>query len=233
MSESPGWRARAVGALVRRSVRQGFRRVGWRPPARPLPRPVVLVANHHNWFDGHLMFVACAALDVPFRVWMEELGQFPPFRHVGARPYPFGDAAARAATVRGSVRELRAGGALVLFPEGVLRPPPEVRPFGRAPVVLARAVPGLTFVPVAVRSRHALHERPEAFLQFGDPIPGEAVGVPEGLAALRAALADLCGRVDEELREFGPDWPLLLDGTPSINERWRWPGSSLSHVVRE
>jgi 1-acyl-sn-glycerol-3-phosphate acyltransferase len=84
--EGPG--GLIVDRMIRRSVRKAFRGVWWLPPAQPFPRPCIVVVNHHGWHDGYVMFHALTSLELPFLLWMEELGAFPLFGKAGAMPYP-------------------------------------------------------------------------------------------------------------------------------------------------
>ncbi len=209
--------------MIRRTVRARFRNVYWRRPGPLGEGPFVFAANHHGWHDGYLMFHLVTALGVPSLDWIEEFGAFPLFEKVGGMPYPPGDPAARARTVRMTIRRMRSEGrSLVLFAEAVLHRPPDVLPFGRALELVASKVPGCRVVPVAIHYDMSLHERPEAFLALGEPLPSGP---------------DSCGRARDEVARLleatragldGP-WDVLAPGTPDVNERWdvrRAPGGS-------
>ncbi|MDX1548833.1 MAG: acyltransferase, partial [Rhodothermales bacterium] len=116
--------------MMRRSLRRAFRRVAWIGPAPALPEgvPVILYANHHNFYDGYLgWLVAARLLGRPAMTWMEAWDRFPFFGAVGALPFPPGDPRRRAATVRRTLRrfEEASSSVLVYFPEGRLHPPDE------------------------------------------------------------------------------------------------------------
>lgn len=197
-----------VERLLRSGVRRGFHTVWWRPPMEPLPRPSVLVANHHGWFDGHLLFLAVRRLGIPTVLWVERLREFPFFAAVGAMPFPKEEPAQRAATIRRTVRWMRQGGCLALFPEGELHRPPDLLPMGRSLGLLQRLVPEAPLVPVAIRYEMGIHQRPEAWLSFG--APQEPCGIAASLGSMLA---------DRGLAGF----EVLARGTPDDDEKWRLP----------
>jgi len=209
LRQTRGFLGAAVARMLEGSVRSGFHTVWWRPPERPLPRPCVLVANHHGWFDGHLMFLAVRRLNLPTVLWVERLDEFPFFGSIGALPFPKSDAARRAATIRRTLRWMRAGGSLALFPEGVLHRPPSLEPIERSIALIRRVAPEAPLIPVAIRYEMSVHQRPEAWVAFGEPSGGESIG---------AALLELLG-------SLAPDGPfeVLARGKPDDDERWRWP----------
>lgn len=207
---------RAVGGMIRRSVRRSFRHVRWRPPLRTPQPPCVFYANHHGWFDGYLMYCAVTRLGVPCLDWIQEYDTFPLFGHVGGLPFPKDKPEVRAGTIRKTMRAMREGTSLILFAEGKLHYPPEVLPFGRAFDLVARSVPHASLIPVAIRYEHALHERPEAYLAFGEPL-----GSDRTRTRAREVLADLLDDLACDIRRGAP-FETLCPGTPSINERWSW-----------
>lgn len=208
---------RLVGGMIRRSVRKSFRNVYWDGALdQAFDRPVIWVCNHHGWFDGYLMFHVVTKLGVRSLDWIQEFDSFPLFAKVGGMPFPAGDAAARAKTMRETVRLMKGEGrSLVLFAEGVLHRPPEVLPFGRSLGFVAKHVPEALVVPVAIKYEQSLHEKPEAFIRIGASMGSgvEAAGLAE--AEVRRLLAGL----DADVRD-GKEFEVLAAGTPSVNERW-------------
>ncbi len=171
----------------------------------------MLVANHHGWFDGHLLFLAVRRLGLPTVLWVERLDEFPFFASIGALPFPKTDAARRAATVLRTARWLRAGGNLAVFPEGVLHRPPDLDPIEPSLRLVRRVAPSVPLVPVAIRYEMSVHQRPEAWLTFGEPTEPESVA---------SALQDLLASLVPEGR-----YEVLARGKPDDDERWRWPFS--------
>lgn len=217
--QDEGFVGRMVGNLIRRSVKKHFRTVYWTPPAQPVQAPAVLFANHHGWFDGYLLYHAVTRLGVRCVDWIQEFDAFPLFAKVGGMPYRLNDPSGRAATIRRTIRLMqREARSLVLFPEGVLHYPPTILPFGETFELLAKSVPNASFVPVAIRYEHAMHERPEAFLRFGPPIArGDQMAERS-----QDALQQLLEGVVSDVRERPETFEVLVQGTPSVNERWDW-----------
>lgn len=231
MSQEQGLLGQGVAKMIYRSVRRRFRQVLWVPPNVPITAPAILIANHNGWHDGYLMFHLVKKLGLESLDWIEEFAAFPAFASVGGMPFPRDDASARAKTIRSTIRQLRSGHkSLVLFAEGVLHPGPGLLPFGKALSTLTKQVPGATIVPVAIRYRMGVHERPEAFLCVGKPIQSTDDIIESARDALCRTLADLDRRITE--REHGRGevtFELLAEGTKDVNERWdmrRAPGGS-------
>lgn len=214
--QEEGLLGRFVGGMIRRTVRARFRNVYWDGPMALEP-PVVFAANHHGWHDGYLMFHFVTALRVRTVDWIAEFGAFPLFAKIGGMPFPPGDASARAATLRRTIRLMREDRrSLCIFPEGVLHPGPELLPYGRALDVVLSKVPGATLVPVAIHYAMGMHERPEAWLRAGAPLEG-----PQRTADdCRSATVDLLRCLREDVRAAPDQFTTLAKGTPDVNERW-------------
>lgn len=215
--QDEGLAGRMVGRMIRRSVRHAFRRVYWMPPAEPVQQPAILVANHHGWHDGYLMYHLVTRFGLRSLDWIAEFDAFPLFAKIGGLPYPPADPLRRAASVRRTIRLMHEERrSLVLFAEGELHRGPGLLPFGRSLEVVARKVEGVQVVPVAIRYDVSLHERPEAFILIGEPVQQG-----EGLCdRTRDAVASLLNLIDARLREGADDWQVLANGTLDVNERW-------------
>jgi 1-acyl-sn-glycerol-3-phosphate acyltransferase len=213
-----GLLGRMVDGMIRRSVRRGFRNVYWEPPTLPIPEPALFVPNHHGWYDGYLMYLALSKLGLqnPFHDWIQEYAAFPLFGKVGGMPFPAEDMAVRAQTIRQTIRWMRDERRnLMLFAEGVLHRPPELMPFGKSLELVAGKVPGVTVIPVAIRYEHNIHERPEASLLFGSPVP---LG-PDLSARTRLEVWALLDRL-AAIRMVEPErLEVLHTGTGDVNER--------------
>lgn len=206
----------AVDQMIRRSVRKAFHTVHWARPAETPKAPAVLVANHHGWHDGYLMYLAATAMGLRVVDWIAEFDAFPLFGKIGGMRFPKDDPAARAATIKRTIRLMREGRSLLLFAEGVLHRPPGLLPFGKALETVVRAVPDVRVVPVAIRYELSMHERPEAWLRFGAEVP---LG-PELATRARLAVADGLDALAVDVR-FSPErFEALARGTLDVNERW-------------
>lgn len=214
-----------MDAMVRRSVRARFRNLyvsGMGPwLGNPKPGggpPWIWAMNHNGWFDGYVAYLLATRIGVPIRLWVEEFDAFPLFAKAGAMRFPKGDAQARAATTRQTVKLFKEGWSLALFPEGVLHPGPGLLPFGRALGWMSEKT-GAPIVPIAVVYAFGMHERPEAFLKIADPLPpGQS-----SAEACRPILSDLLETVRADSRHAEPDrcgYEVLFPGTSDVNERW-------------
>ncbi len=213
MKQEEGIIGRAVGGMIRRTVKSRLRNLYWSPPKDPLKQPVIFYANHHGWLDGYLMFEALTKLDIRFLDWIEEFDSFPLFSKVGGMRFAKGDLIGRANTVRTTIKTMRAESrSLILFPEGILHRPPSLLPFGRSLEVVANKVPKASLVPVAIYYELSMHERPEAWLSFGEPHHFESMIHCEN--TLRQQFESLRASVGNQ-----DSFQVLAKGTPSVNER--------------
>jgi 1-acyl-sn-glycerol-3-phosphate acyltransferase len=165
--------------MIRRSVRRTFRTVYWKPPADEIPEPAIFVPNHHGWHDGRLMYLALSALRPQgFDTWVRDYDAIPWVGRIGGMPFPGDDPFRRAVTIRKSFRALKdEGRSLLLFAEGELHRPPELLPFAKSLEFLHRKIPTAAIIPVGIRYELSMHERPQAYILFGDPIaPGDHMG---------------------------------------------------------
>lgn len=208
-----------VEGLMRHSLRRAFRRVCWvgPPPALPPATPVVLFANHHNFFDAYLgWLLAHRLLGRPVITWMEDWDRFPFFAAVGALPFPADDPARRAATLRRTARRLREAPdtVLVYFPEGRLHPPEDgLLPFDPVTIRrLDRLLGRPCWWPVGVHVTWWGEATPTALLSGGTPTPG--------------ASGEECARLEATWQVLRTSVPssttTLLDGRRSPQERWNF-----------
>lgn len=206
---------RAVGGIMRRDLRAAFHRIDWvgDAPRVDADRPVVMLVNHHNFFDGYAGWLA--ARDVFGRrvlTWMQEWDRFPFFAVAGAFPFPADDAKARAATMRRTAaRFADPGWALLYFPEGHLHPPEDgIAPFDDALLSrLDRLLPAKTWVPVACYA---------AWEDAARPVLRMAAGAPA-----HRILGDEHARLSalwHDLRTRSAPARTLLAGRPSPQDAW-------------
>ena len=219
-----GMITRLVKKMLRRDLRRAFRRVVWAgpPPALPDSAPVILYTNHHNFYDGHLLWLLLEELlGRPGTLWMEDWDRFPFFAAVGVQPFPPGDdreaAARRRATLRRTARRMREqpSTALVYFPEGRLHPPADgLLPFPSGAFErLARLLPEDTrWWPVALRILQTGDARPTALLAGGAPHDA-----PDGRE--RKRLRETWNAL-RHIAPGGAETRTLLEGARGPNDRW-------------
>ncbi|MCW5892836.1 MAG: lysophospholipid acyltransferase family protein [bacterium] len=207
--------AALVAAYVGCKVRRAFRGVWLRGALPPADARLVVYANHTSFWDGFACHLLCRAGGWDAYCMMEEanLARYRFLRRLGAFSVRRGDAQAAIETLRYAVGLLRRPGrAVVVFPEGVLRPwTGALQPLERGVEVLARRA-GARCLPVAIRYRFFEHELPDLLLAVGeahDPAP---------LAELATRLAAAVAEVGDTatLADFTP----LLRGRRSVVERW-------------
>lgn len=193
-----------VEALLLQSLKGSLRGVYLRgeAPAGPL----VLVLNHHGFFDGHLVWLLGKLYRRPLSLLVaeENLRAFPVLKLVGAL---------EAGRVREALRRLKRGEWVALFPEGAMRYPGPLGPLREGASWLAEKA-GVPLLPVALRVVLRGYEHPEAFVWIGKPIPPKEARALGGLLQrLDALLAQTHPReVPEGFRE-------VLRGRRSLEER--------------
>ncbi|NNF57866.1 MAG: acyltransferase [Rhodothermaceae bacterium] len=212
---------RLVDRLIRRDLQRTFRRVVWLSGVEALPDgPLVVYANHHSFYDGYLFWLLVRhTLRRPLVIWMEEWDLAPLFGPIGVLPFPAEDALRRTTTIRETARRLAADPrtVLLLFPEGDLRPPDQGLGAFRADLDrLARVLPeAVRWQPLGIHLTWWGEDRPTALLSTSPPHDA-----PDGKEAdrLRAALDATRAVSPAVLQENRAR--LLLDGQPSVHERW-------------
>ncbi|WP_038057149.1 lysophospholipid acyltransferase family protein [Thermus amyloliquefaciens] len=174
------------------------------------PGPLVLIMNHHSYFDGHLVWLLGRRHRRPLSLLVaeENLRAFPILALAGAL---------EAGRVREALRRLGREEWVAVFPEGEMRYPGPLGPL-RPGAAWLSARAGVPLLPVACRVVLRGFEHPEAFLWVGEPLPpGDDPSRPLGelLAHLDALLARTHPRqVPEGFRE-------VLRGRRSLEERVR------------
>lgn len=159
-------------------------------------RSVILVANHTAWWDPMLSLWAAkmTQLDTYAIMNAANLRAHAYFSRVGAVGVDLDDPADGARFLRyGSELLRRPGRAMWVFAQGQERPPFE-RPLRFLPgaAALARLNRDAACVPVGLRYVFARHERPVAYLSFGEALPRERkipVAVEAQVQAVEAELA--------------------------------------------
>lgn len=219
---------RLFAGYIRRLFRKHFHAVWVRGPgaATDPGQPLLVYCNHSTWWDGFIaLLVSREVLRRRQYVLMEErqLRRYPFFRYVGAfsvvREDPR-DAARSLLYARSVLR--RPGSAVWIFPQGEMHPS-DHRPlrFHAGTALLARAVPGCRVLPAAVRCDFLGDQRPECFIDLGEPGVVPDTGAREGVTTL---LEDRATALLDRLRADVLDgrrseFRLLLAGADSVNTR--------------
>lgn len=214
--------------LLRRDLRSTFRRVSWVGDRPSVDRsvPLVVYANHNNFFDGHLLWlVSRSILERQITIWMREWDRFPIFAPEGALPFPADEPARRAATIRETATRLNRSLSpqlLAYFPGGELTRPElpiadfDTRTFER----LSRLMPSAMWMPVGIHITWWGENRPTALLASG-----RASASIDGSERLQLE------RVLSDLKSADPSATTpIMTGRTSPNEQWNL--SILSKLYR-
>lgn len=190
-----------MGAMYRLRVR-GRGRV----PARG---PLVVVANHSNFMDGPIVYtvlprrvsflIKAEALEGPLGWLLRNVGHYALQRDVPDRE-----------PLLAALAQLKAGGAIGVFPEGTRGEGNVENVFAGAGWLAARS--GATVLPVAVRGTRRPKGGRRRFRPRVDLLVGEPYPVPQGAGraavtaatdGLRERLADLVITLDADLAAAG------------------------------
>ena len=189
----------ALGLIMYRMHTRGMGRL-------PAAGPVVVVANHQNFMDGAVLFgaltrrvsflVKAEAVKGPLGWLLINVGQYALVRGVPDRE-----------PLLKALAQLKAGGAIGIFPEGTRGAGNVDTVFSGAGWLAARA--GAAVVPVAIRGtdrpagRKRRRFRPAVHVLVGDPFPVQQGGgrttVTAATDAIRERLAALVATLDAEI----------------------------------
>jgi 1-acyl-sn-glycerol-3-phosphate acyltransferase len=189
----------ALGLIMYRMHTRGMGRL-------PAAGPVVVVANHQNFMDGAVLFgaltrrvsflVKAEAVKGPLGWLLINVGQYALVRGVPDRE-----------PLLKALAQLKAGGAIGIFPEGTRGAGNVETVFSGAGWLAARA--GAAVVPVAIRGtdrpagRKRRRFRPAVHVLVGDPFPVQQGGgrttVTAATDAIREHLAALVATLDAEI----------------------------------
>jgi len=189
----------ALGVIMYRMHTRGMGRL-------PATGPVVVVANHQNFMDGAVLFgaltrrvsflVKAEAVKGPLGWLLINVGQYALVRGVPDRE-----------PLLKALAQLKAGGAIGIFPEGTRGAGNVQTVFPGAGWLAARA--GAAVVPVAIRGtdrpagRKRRRFRPAVHVLVGEPFPVQQGGgrttVAAATDAIRGHLAALVATLDDEI----------------------------------
>jgi 1-acyl-sn-glycerol-3-phosphate acyltransferase len=212
---------------VARYLRRRFHRVHLRsdPDGVAAPRrgPTIFAMSHTSWWDVLVgYYLARRVVGVESYAPMDEaqLRRYRILARLGVYSVQRGSAAGAREFLRYTAGLLRAGGAVWITPQG------EIAPHWRRPVqfqegigLLARHVPGVRVVPVAVAYEFLDEPRPEIVVTMGPPRladPGD-----DRAGAVRRFEADLARELDAIRRALAARdlsaWSVLLEGATSAS----------------
>ena len=225
-----------INALFKPQLRASFNTVNLRiaESARTITTdvPLIFMANHSSWWDGHLVALMNALVFHREGYTMMEdtqLARYQFFRYAGCFSVNRADGRSAAESISYATRCLLAHNrALLIFPQGEIlandaRPLVFYNGMARLIKPLARAA----CVPVAIRLEFIGEAKPDAFVSAGAPVfvDGETragkYAIQQTTARLEVALACELDALCEPLRarKF-ESFQTVLTGRPSINRLW-------------
>lgn len=227
--------ARGFAWYVSRLAGRHFASVRWRIPeegARWGEDPLLIVANHTNWWDGFLAHQVTRALGLQFQILMDAKGvdTYPVFRRLGAVPVRRSSVTGSVADLAAVAPNLRPGVALWVFPQGERRPagaPVSGCEHGASWLALGAGRP-VRIVPVGFRYPFLSEQLPEAFVLAGESWTVGGCGQGADLRAARRTLtAEIERRLNAALAQLDAclaaesvsGFPVLVRGRLSINKR--------------
>ncbi|KAA8998388.1 hypothetical protein F4V43_16700 [Paenibacillus spiritus] len=217
------------GYLISRHFR-GFAAAGELAPASAGQRPLLYIMNHSSWWDGLLAYHAARTLtrgDHYFMMEEAQLRRYRFFRKLGAFSVSPGDPASAAVSLRYTVRLLRGGGSVWMYPQGEIVPL-EQRPIRLKPGAagLLRLCPEAAVVPVTLYHGLFRHSKPEATLLAGPPLLDDWSGMERSEIGNRLAAALTAQLEEHRERAIAGDGRLppgcvpLVRGRKSVQEHF-------------
>ncbi|HQV27219.1 MAG TPA: lysophospholipid acyltransferase family protein [Thermoflexales bacterium] len=235
------WLVRRV--LIQGAIQRAFHAVRLRAGddlarlgAQADPPVILMFSNHCTWWDAYLWDIFnTRMLRVEPIVMAEQrtVRNYGFFRHLGLfsvdRLNPRAAVEAIRHAVKRAITTTRAG--VFIFPQGEFRPF-EQRPLGffggagRIAADIMAAKGACVLLPLAIRLEFLGNQKPEAWLRCGAPIsitPDHPVAADaKGLNALMetALTREIDGLAADLLARDAARYPVLLRGTPDIQEWW-------------
>ncbi len=218
-----------IGRIIARAVRKAFHAVlvGGREHLAALDdaRPLVVAANHTNWWDGFVLHALhhrepmLARREFYLPMDAKNLRRYFFFPWLGVFGVDLDNPAGAAAGLRHAVRLLRGrpDRAAWFFAQGVLLPP-------RRPVIAQPGAPflarttGAHLLPAILRYEWLRESRATIFIRFGPPLPAGADA--KALAAAMNALATETDIAIDEAGAAAADLTPLFPPRVSMNRRW-------------
>ncbi|MBN1541738.1 lysophospholipid acyltransferase family protein [candidate division KSB1 bacterium] len=186
--------------------------------------PVVLLPNHHTWWDGFFVYLLNrAVIQRPLYLMMleEQLRKNPFFARVGAYSIDPHTPGGIRRSIDYTLSLLEFNPLICLFPQGELTPSvqSEIQYRPGIGALTRRSDKPLQVVQLALRTLFLEQQRPEIFMLMGAPIQVESGQQPD-LVQLQQKHRELLDGLDRSIAENEPK-RLLLQGRRSINDRHR------------
>lgn len=142
--------------------------------------PVILYANHSNWWDGFIAYLITSKVfkaDDYLMMDIEQMEKYRFFKYVGVFSVNRNDAKDALNTLNYAADLLHDSKRyLWVFPQGIMQPQ-DKRPieFFGGTAKLAEKLGSVNMVPVSFRYEYLMEQRPEVFINIGKPdiIQGE------------------------------------------------------------
>lgn len=207
--------ARILDWYVGRKVRSAFRGVWVRGELPSSEGGLLVYLNHTSFWDGFVahQLARAAGWDAYAMMAEENLARYRFHARLGAFSVRRGDPRSALESLRYARQVLRRPrAAVVIFPEGALRPGQAAPgPLARGVEVLARTA-GVRCLPVAARYTFLEHEHPDVLLEVGAPHP------PGPLPVFTRGLEAAWVRVAAARSTEG--FTRIVRGRASVQERW-------------
>ncbi len=187
-------------------------------------KPVICLANHHNWWDGLVAFyLSRYNWRKKGYCMMEEkqLRHYQFFTWLGAFSVDLSNPLRAAASVRYTMDLLQKPETLVwIFPQGKIVPSSTPIQAKEGTSFMANHLPKVQLLPVAFRYEFFRDDKPVVMVQIGKPFSGKrpmSDGDIGDMIRQEYALVDASARA-QDLTGFKP---IVAPALP-INKRWEW-----------
>lgn len=136
--------------------------------------PVILYANHSNWWDGFIAYLLTAKrwkTDDYLMMDIEQMQKYSFFKYVGVFSVDRNDAKEAVHSIDYAVKILKNSNRFLwIFPQGLLQPQ-DLRPLKFYPGIakIAEKLGSVNLLPVTMRYEYTLEQRPEVFIKIGEP----------------------------------------------------------------